>query len=94
MGAVSSAPEFGGPPSYAEIAATIRRIFPVAGEPDFSLTPDSIHSYIVKGGVELLWQRIPDWEGYEWGKREISEEEFGRLLFSPRRPSDDETGLG
>jgi hypothetical protein len=78
-------------PSFAEIAAAIRRIVPVAGEPDFSLTPDSIHSYIAEGGVELLWQRIPDWESFECGKREISDEEFAALLFSPRRPSDDET---
>jgi len=77
-------------PSFAEIAATIRRIVPVAGEPDFSLTPDSIHSFMAKGGFDLLWQRIPDWESYEWGKREISDEEFVGLLFSPQPPSDDE----
>jgi len=78
-------------PSFADIAAAIRGIVPVAGERVFSLTPDSIHSYIANGGVELLWQRIPDWESYESGKREISDEEFVGLLFSPRRPSDDET---
>lgn len=78
-------------PSFAEIAATIRRIIPIADGPDFTLTPDSIHSYIEKGSAELLWQRIPDWESFEWGMREISDEEFVKLLFSPRRPSDDET---
>ena len=77
-------------PSFAEITATIRRIVPVPGEPDFSLTPDSIHAFIAKVGVELLWQRVPEWESYEYGRREISDEEFIRLLFAPRRPSQDE----
>jgi hypothetical protein len=78
-------------PTFAEIVAAFRRAFPVAGEPEVILTPDSIHNYIAKGGVELLWQRVPGWESYEWGHSDILDEEFVRLLFSPRQPSDDES---
>lgn len=77
-------------PSFEEIIAAIRRIFPVAGDPEFNLTPYSIGRYFAEGKVELEWQRIPDWESYEWGRRDISDEEFVRLLFSPRQPLPDE----
>lgn len=77
-------------PGFDDIVAAIRRIFPVGGASGFGLTPDSIDKYFRAGGVELSWQRIPDWESYEWGHREISDEEFINLLFSPRRPASDE----
>ena len=77
-------------PSFAEIATIIRRISPVVGGPDFGFTPNSISRYLEHGGSNLLWQHIPDWERYEFGRWEISDEEFVELLFSPGRPSPEE----
>lgn len=80
-------------PGFDEIVATIRRIFPVAGGPEFGLSPDSIHRYFDSGGIRLDWKRIPDWSSYEYGQRDISVEEFIGLLFSPRKPAVDEQVL-
>jgi hypothetical protein len=77
-------------PSFDEIVAAIRRIFPLANGPEFGPAPDSICSYFEAGGVKLLWHRIPDWESYECGSRDISVEEFIGILFSPRRPASNE----
>ena len=77
-------------PSFDEIVLAIRRIFPVESTPEFGLSPDSISRYFEFGGVSLLWQRIPGWESYDWGRSEISDEEFVELLFSPRKPSPNE----
>lgn len=76
--------------SFDEIVAAIRRIFPIPGGSEFGLSPDSISSYFDSGGIRLDWQPIPDWSSYEYGHRDISVEDFIRLLFSPRRPAADE----
>lgn len=78
-------------PSFDQIVAAIRRIFPVAGNPEFGLSPDSIGHYFKDGGIKLSWQRIPGWGSYAWGKSDIPDEEFVRLLFSPQKPSPDES---
>lgn len=80
-------------PGFDEIATVIRRIFPVVDSPEFGLLPDSIDRYLTAGGVPVLWQRIPDWESYACGQRDISSEEFVSLLFSPLCPGFDENVL-
>lgn len=78
-------------PRFEEIVIAIRRMFPVAGGPEFGLTPESIDRYLTYGGIELLWHRIAGWEDYEYGRRDIPDEEFVSILFSPRRPSPNES---
>lgn len=77
-------------PGLDSIIATIRRVFPIVPASDFGLSPDSIARYFEKGGIKLPFERIPDWEAYEWGQRDIADEEFLSLLFSPLRPSQEE----
>ncbi|MBI1178326.1 hypothetical protein GC207_12895 [bacterium] len=50
----------------------------------------SFDRYFEAGGFQLRWQQIPDWESYEYGRRDISDDEFLSLLFSPKQPGSDE----
>jgi hypothetical protein len=78
-------------PSFDEITAVIRRTFPMPGSPAITFTPASFNTYFAAGGVRLDWQRIPDWESYERGQRNITDEQFMALLFSPKTPIVDES---
>jgi len=61
------------------------------GNSEIGLTPASLDGYFEAGGIQLRWERIPDWESYEWGRRDITDEEFMALLFWPRSPTSDES---
>jgi hypothetical protein len=80
-------------PSFDEIKAAIQRTFPMPGSPSVTLTPASFDRYFESGGIQLQWHRIPDWESYEYGNRDIPDEEFVTLLFSPKRPKINEAIL-
>jgi len=60
------------------------------GEPELGLAPDSLGNYFAAGGIQLPWQRIPNWDDNDVGKRGFTAKEFMSILFTPLAPKREE----
>src|SRR4051812_17842621 len=78
-------------PTFAEIKGAIRRTFPMPDGPELWLSPDSLDKYFAAGGIDLPWERVPNWEENNYGRRGFTNQEFMSVLFSPLAPRAEES---
>lgn len=68
--------------SYIDVQIAIEEIFPNPSNLKWQLTPDQIHNLAAQAGVELIWEKVPNWDSFEYGYLEIPQSTFAELLVS------------
>jgi len=76
-------------PAFNDIILAMRRAFSIEEDPQ-ELTPDLLADWLLRNGVSLNWEHIPNWERYESGEFDYDDEMFLQLLFSPQKPNSGE----
>lgn len=77
-------------PTFTQVKAAIRKTFPIPGEPEFGLPPDSLTAYFAAGGTQLPWEAVANWDENDYGRRGFTTREFMSILFSPLAPKPEE----
>jgi hypothetical protein len=75
---------------FTAVKAEVERILSLSTTNNWELVPDSINKLANSAGIQLQWTKIDWWSSFEYGHKDISNEEFFSVLFPLFVPKDNQ----